>query len=161
MGPATVKFTLTVDDIVDSQSFLQRPLLLMATAIGAGALLVGLGLLVAGGSVALGVAAIGYGLLDLGLVHFRPIRRWIAKHRAGRIVGTEFTFELDPDDGLRWTESNGGGVLGWSAISDIREDSRLLAFMAGGVVRATIPKRAFATTLHMAAFRDEARRLIG
>jgi hypothetical protein len=160
MESRTVRLAVNVDDVVDAQSFVQRPLFLMVTAVGYGAVLVGLVMLVVGGSPGLATGVIGYGLLDLALVQFRPLRRFIAARRARRLIGTELEFELDPQVGLRWTERGGGGSIGWSSLSNVREDGRLLAFMAGGIVRATIPKRAFPSSAAMVSFRDEARRLI-
>jgi hypothetical protein len=159
MSDRVVRFTLKADDIVDAQSFLQRPFFLLVSAIGLGALGLGLVLLVLADRPLLAVGLIAYGALDLALVHARPIRRWVAARRGRRLVGTEFEFQLVPD-GLRWIESGGNGELRWSALSEVREDPRLLAFMAGGVLRATIPKRAFGSPAELTAFRDEARQLI-
>ena len=160
MGPRVVQFMLEADDIVNAQTFLQRPLFILGTAIGIGALVAGLLLLAFADRPLLGVALIAYGVLDLALVQARPFRRWMAVRRGRRLIGTEFQFELNPERGLRWTETGGSGELRWSVLTEVREDARLLAFMAGGAVRATIPKRAFRSPDELTAFRDEARRLI-
>lgn len=160
MGPRVVRFTLVADDIVDVQNFLQRPLFRVVTAIGLAVLVLGLFLLVLADRPLLAIGLIGYGALDLALVHARSVRRWAAARRGRRLIGTEFQYELVPELGLRWREAGGGGELLWSAFTEVREDARLLAFMAGGVLRATIPKRAFGTPAELAAFRDEARRLV-
>jgi hypothetical protein len=160
MGPRVVRFTLVADDIVDVQNFLQRPLFRLITAIGLAALVLGLFLLVLADRPLLALGLIAYGTLDLALVHARSIRRWAAARRGRRLLGTAFQFELVPEHGLRWTETGGNGELRWSSLTELREDERLLAFMAGGVLRATIPKRAFETPAELAAFRDEARSLV-
>lgn len=160
MTLGTARFTLAIDDLVDAQRFVQRPVFLLGTAIGIGALVLGFVVVAAGGSPQLAVAAIAYGLLDLVVVRFRPVQRWLAAGRARGIVGKEFEFTLDPDRGLVWTEPGGGGSFSWSSLSELREDDRLLAFMAGGVARASVPKRAFSSPGDLTHFRGEARRLI-
>ena len=151
-APDTVRWTTTLDDLVDSSHLmaggLRRVVALVGVAAGAWGVLT-----IASGDVAFGVFLVGYGLVDLALVFVRPVERALLGRRARHLVGRAWEVAAT-DDGLALRQAGATGTLGWAAITSIREDARTIVVVSGRSVRYGIPKRAFASPEAAAAFRD-------
>ena len=151
-GSTTVRWTMTLDDLVDGNRLLMGSFRRFVTSIGVAAVAVGIVLFFAVPGW-LGPAAIAYGVLDLGLLWFRPIERLALRRRVSKLIG-EGCEVVASQDGLAFRQSGMDGNVAWSSLTGIREDSHTLAVMSGGVARLGIPKRAFASAEEARAFRD-------
>lgn len=149
----TVRWTMTLDDLVDGNWFVQRPLRLLATAIGVAAIAAGAVLTVAGPGW-IGPAVIAYGFIDLALGWFRPLQRLMLRRRVAALVGKPCEV-VATNDGLAFRQPDSDATFAWSSLTRTMEDARTLAVVSGGVVRMGIPKRAFGSSQEAITFRDE------
>jgi hypothetical protein len=132
-----INFTVSVDDIVDTQRLATRKY-----ALGAGllSLLLGLGIAVVVHPAGLVVAALGG--LTLLAWRFRLVDQWLIRRRAAARIGALCEVWLD-DNGIAYRQAGLSGHIAWSAITRIIEDDRSLIFMQGGLAVMALPKRAF------------------
>lgn len=151
--PMTIRYTMTLDDLVDGSRLVQRSFRRFVTAIGAVVGIAGFALVLTSPGW-LGFAMIGYGLLDLALIWVRPLERLLMRRRVARLVGNECEVAVT-ESGLSFTQGGVQGEIAWSALTGISEDAKTLAVVSGGVARLGMPKRAFGSETNLAAFRKE------
>lgn len=150
-SPTDLRYTMTLDDLVDGARLVQRSFRRGATILGVVVAIAGV---VVVSDSSLGLAMIGYGVLDLALIWARPVERFLLRQRVARLIGNKCEIALT-DDALRFRQGGVNGEIAWSALTGIREDARTLALVSGGVARMGIPKRAFGSEAHLAAFRRQ------
>ncbi len=150
--PMVVRYTMTLDDLIDGNRLVQRSFRWFITAIGVVVGLAGVAVLIASPGW-LGLALVGYGALDLALLWLRPLEAALIRRRVASLVGDECEAAIT-EDGLAYVQGDSRVTFAWSALTALREDRRTLAVTSGGVVRMGIPKRAFESDTHLAAFRD-------
>jgi hypothetical protein len=154
-SPTTVRYMMTVDDLVDGQRLVQRPLRRFGAVLAAVLAIGGVALALMGDTV-LGAVLIFDGILVLAiLVAGRPAERFGMRRRAARLIGNECEVSLT-DSVVTFRCGGTKGEIGWSDLTGIREDAHTLGFASGGVLRLGIPKRAFASEADLAAFRRRA-----
>jgi hypothetical protein len=158
-APLTVRYTITLDDFVDAQTAQVRRLVVVGTLV---CLLVAvLGVVLAGGeNAAIGVLLASVAAVGLALLHVRPLRRALMRRRVAPLVGTESVVTV-ADDGIEIVQSTSRGTLAWSGLTSVEETGGAVSVRSGGVVRMTIPRRAFIDRAHADAFVAELRRRIG
>jgi hypothetical protein len=100
-----------------------------------------------------GVGLIAYGLVDLALTLWRPVRRALIQWRAGRLVNQACEFTAS-GEGIAWRQGGASGQMAWSELTSVAESSRTLGFKSGGVFRFALPKRAFGSAEEGRVFRD-------
>ena len=150
--PSTVRWTTTLDDLVDGSHL---------TAVGLRRIVTVVGLLALGWSVATMLEGDGifsvflgaYALLTLGMTYARPLERGIVGWQARPLVGRECEVSITAS-GVAIRQASAEGVLPWREVTGIREDGRTLLIVAGRAARFGIPKRAFASPGAAEAFRD-------
>jgi len=149
-----VQFTVTLEDIRNTRRLQQR-----TAVLGAGTLLLAVGfvmLLLTRDPLALLVVA---GALLGILVWWFPI--FDPSLDRGRVsLGSVCEMRLD-ETGLSYRQSGTNGTfeatghIGWSLMTSVREDDRVLLIRDGRITRAAIPKRAFPTVESLDAFRSQ------
>jgi hypothetical protein len=146
-----VQWTWSVDDLVNSQRFSSRAFRLFLTAV---ALVIGsAGLFLALTSSGwLGPAMIAYALLDLALLYFRPLGRFLMGH--GRYASLAHTANdlVVTEDGIVYTTRDNERLLRWHEIAHIREDSHIIGLFSGTSLWLAVPKRAFEVEADAHAF---------
>ena len=151
---APVSFTITLDDLVDSQRLSSRKV-----AIASGALVAfGLGIFALGSAVGLVAAVLA--LLALLEWRFPTVDRWLLRRRFAARIGAEVEFWTD-ERGIEYRQTGFSGHIDWATITSIKEDARSLTLMQGGLRLMGIPKRAFGSDDAAAAFVAEVRRAAG
>jgi len=151
----TVRWTTTLDDLVDGSHLTASGLRRIVATVGIVSLAFGAYSVVVG-DLGFGVFLLAYGLLDLGVIGFRPIERALIGRRVKHLVGRPCVVQMT-EEALTIRQAGATGQLGWAALTGVREDARTIALMTGRAVRFGIPKRAFATPEDAATYRDELR----
>jgi hypothetical protein len=148
-----LRYTMTLDDLVDGNRLVLKSFRRLVTIIGV--LLIGAGVaLVVSGSGTLGLPLVAIGLVDIALMWARPVERSLLRRRVARVIGDECEIGMT-DDALTWKQGSTNGVIAWSALTGVREDAHTLALISGGVVRMGLPKRAFSSDAEVLLFRDQ------
>jgi hypothetical protein len=151
---APVMFTITLEDLVDSQRLSSRKV-----AIASGVLMLwGIGLAAVGVSV--GIVAAIIALLALLEWRFPTLDRWLLRRRFAARIGAVVEFWTD-ERGIEYRQTGFSGHIDWATITSIKEDDRTLKLMQGGITLMGIPKRAFGSPEAAAAFVAEVRRGAG
>ena len=153
-----VRWTTTLDDLVDGSHLTASGLRRIVAIVGIVAIAWGV-LIVLTGDRVFGIFLLAYGLLDFAVIGFRPVERALIGRRVRHLVGRPCVVELSAD-AITIRQAGATGKLGWAALTGVREDGRTIALMTGRAVRFGIPKRAFATPEAAAAYRDEILRRI-
>ena len=148
----TLRYAMTLDDLVDGNRFVSRPIRRFGTLMGAVVGTAGVAVLITSPGW-LGLAMIVYGLLDLALLWFRPLERLLLRRRVAQLVGNDCEVSVT-EDALAFRQAGMTGEFAWSTLTGLREDSRTLAVVSGGVVRMGIPKRVFNSESEAVAFRQ-------
>jgi hypothetical protein len=150
-----VRYTMTVDDLVDGQRLLQRQFRQFGAALGAGIGIIGIALALTGNTTT-GAPMIVLGLLDVALLLAgRPVERLGMRRRAAPLIGKDCEVRLT-DSEVVFKNGATRGEIGWSDLTGIREDGHTVGLASGGALRLGIPKRAFDSEIDLAAFRREA-----
>ncbi len=147
-----VRFTINVDDMVDTQGLATRK---YAIAGGVLFILLGLGLAVAWTSWGFVIAVLG--LLVLVAWRFPIVDRWLIQRRAAARIGADCEVWLD-DWGVAYRQTGINGHIDWGAITRIMDDDRSVILMQGGIALMAIPKRAFDSVDTAAEFVAAVRR---
>ena len=153
-----VRWTTTLDDLVDGSHLTASGLRRIVKVVGIVALAFGAFSIVAG-DPGFGAFLVLYGLLDFTVIGSRPVERVLISRRVRHLVGRPCVVEITAD-AVVIRQAGATGRLGWAALTGVREDAQTIALMTGRAVRFGIPKRAFATPEAAAAYRDEIVRRI-
>jgi hypothetical protein len=135
--PFHVRYTVTVDGLVDAarlaQSGTRNRILLLAAA----AAVIGLVFLVLAPTGS-GLLLVLFGIVMTLLLIVRAPERWFVSRRAGAVIGTPVRFVVDAD-GIEATTPGASGRLGWSALTDVRADERAVVFLSGRLLASWAP----------------------
>jgi hypothetical protein len=157
-APTAVRWTTTVDDLVDGSHLTAVGLRRIVSVLGVAALAWGLYTIVAD-DIAFGLFLAAYAALTVGMVYWRPLERVIVGWQARPLVGRECEASITPA-GVAVRQGSAVGVLVWRELTTVREDDRTVLVVAGKAARFSVPKRAFASPEDAAAFRDDVRAMI-
>ncbi|MFN8628995.1 MAG: YcxB family protein [Chloroflexota bacterium] len=149
----TVRWTTTLDDLVDGSHLTAVGLRRIVTVVGVLAVAWGVYTLVSG-DVVFGLFLSAYAVLTLGMIYFRPLERVIVGWQARPLLGRECEVATTAG-GVAIRQGTARGVLAWVELTGIREDARTILLVAGRAARFGIPKRAFDSPAAADAFRDE------
>jgi hypothetical protein len=152
-APDTIRWTTTLDDLVDGSHLTAVGLRRIVTVVGVLAVAWGVYTLVSG-DVIFGLFLSAYAGLTLGMIYFRPLERVIVGWQARPLLGRACEVSMVPA-GVAVRQGTAQGVLRWDGMTGIREDEGTLLLVSGKTARFGIPKRAFASQEAATAFRDE------
>jgi len=156
--PRTVRWTTTLDDLVDGSHLTAATVRRVMAVAAVGAMAWG-AISIATGDAGFGVFLIAYSVIAGAMIGYRPVERALIARRVKPLVDRPCEVTLTVD-GLAIRQGGGAGTLAWSVITSVREDSRTLLLVSSRDGRFGIPKRAFATPEAAAAFRDEVLRRV-
>jgi hypothetical protein len=152
-APDTIRWTTTVDDLVDGSHLTAVGLRRIVTVVGVLAVAWGVYTLVSG-DVVFGIFLSAYAALTLGMIYFRPLERVIVGWQARPLLGRECEVSVTAQ-GVAIRQGTARGTLAWRELTGIREDAQTILLVAGRAARFGIPKRAFASPEATGAFRDQ------
>jgi hypothetical protein len=151
-APDKIRWTTTLDDLVDGSHLTAVGLRRIVTVVGVLAVAWGVYTLVSG-DVVFGLFLAAYAALTLGMIYFRPLERVIVGWQARPLLGRECEVTLAAP-GVAIRQGTARGTLAWRELTGIREDASTILLVAGRAARFGIPKRAFASPKDAEAFRD-------
>lgn len=149
----SVKFTITVDDLVAYLRLQQRTLNRIGTGLGFVALALGAVFAILASDL---VSALGFGLIGLVFLFSgstEVVDRWRVRRGARSIVGSTPSYVFD-DIGIKSNTFEGSGRIPWTDITDMRHSDRVLVVKRGRLPVVWIPNRAFASTAEAAEVED-------
>ena len=150
-----VTFTITLDDIVDTSRNVSRDAMASVRVVSGALVLIGLAVwFVAGQTLGLVMGALG--LLAFLSDRVRWFDRMSATRSGSEIIGQVCEFSFDAS-GIHSQRDGVSGSFEWRVISEVRIDTRAMAFYKDKRVVSGLPLRAFdATTLR--EFKEVVRR---
>jgi hypothetical protein len=135
--PYQVRYTVTVDGLVDAarlaQSGTRNRILLLAAA----AAVIGLVFLVLAPTGS-GLLLVLFGIAMTLLLVIRAPERWFVRRRAGAVVGTPVLLVVD-GEGIEAATPAATGRLAWSGLTEVRADERAVVFLSGRVLASWAP----------------------
>lgn len=149
----SVKFTITVDDLVGYLRLQQTTLNRIGTGLGLVSLALGAVFAIFDSDL---VAALGFGAIGLVFLFSgstEVVDRWRVRRGARSIVGSTASYLFD-DVGIKSDKFEGSGRIPWTDITDMRHNDRVLVVKRDRVAVAWVPKRAFASTAEAAEVED-------
>jgi hypothetical protein len=152
-APAAVRWTTTLDDMVDGTHLTAVTARRVMALVALGVMVWG-ALSIVTGDAGFGAFLLAYSAFSFGMLAFRPLERALLGRRVRHLVDRPCVVSLT-DDGLSIRQGDGSGTLPWNVITGVREDGRTLLLVSSRAGRFGIPKRAFASPEAAAAFRDE------
>lgn len=143
--PFEIEFTITIDDFVAYLRLLQHTLNVVGVMLG-------LAVLVVGGLIALlaqdlftGLWTLLIGLLFVVLAGTEFLDRFRVQRNARSLIGTVAKLKFD-EEGITADTASGSGNVPWSAVTQLKQNDRVIVIRRDRIPVAWIPKRAFETT---------------
>lgn len=150
-GPQfVVTFTITEDDLIAYLQVAQQWLNLVGSAIAIGLIAAGILVTAVTSDTLSGAMLMIVGVSFYALGNTNYFERWRVRRVGRTLIGTDAKLTID-DDGITSETATGSGRIGWSAVTEVKENRRMLVIRRDRVNAAWIPKRAFASPEELAA----------
>jgi hypothetical protein len=145
----TVAFTITVDDLVGYVRVAQKNLNLVGSAIAIALIAAGILVTALANDTLSGAMLMIVGVSFYAFGNTDYFDRWRVRRIGRNVLGTDVSFTID-DTGIASVNASGSGRIPWSAITDVKESSRVIVFRRDGRNAAWLPKRVFASEQELA-----------
>jgi len=147
--PWTVTFTINVDDLVGYVRIAQKNLNLVGSAIAIALIAAGILVTAFANDTFSGAWLMFVGIAFYAIGNTNYFDRWRINRVGKNVIGSDATFTID-DAGIAAVNSSGSGRMPWSAVTGVKENSRVIVIVRDGKNAAWIPKRAFASAGELA-----------
>ena len=151
--PYSVKFTITIDDLVAYLRLQQTTLNRIGVGFGLVSLALGAVFAIFDSDL---VAALGFGVIGLVFLFSgstEVVDRWRVRRGARSIVGSTASFTFDKT-GITAVTATGTARVPWSLVTELKEGDRVLVIKQLRVPVAWFPKRAVASNEELDVVRD-------
>jgi hypothetical protein len=98
----------------------------------------------------IGAVAIGAALVLAALSRTGVLGRYMIRRRAKNVLGGTTTLVFD-HDGIRATTPLWSGIVGWSGLTEVRSNDRVVVFLSGQILSAYAPVPSFGSPARVAA----------
>ena len=141
--PWVVRFTITPTAAIDAARLFSARFLSRYVAVLIVVLVVGLAI-AAFGNPRVGVSLSLVSLFLLATARLPPLERWMIGLQMRSLIGGESELVIG-EDGLQYRNPMASGDIGWSALTEIRENEKTVVFMRDRLLASYTPSSAFAS----------------